>query len=215
MQQKIGLNIYQKQKSKNMIFKRLEEFQSIITNSICTTQKDIVEIEEALSIFKSYLLTTKKNNGLVYVIGNGGSAGIASHFCNDLIKALKIPANTLVDSNVLTCLANDFGYDSCYSEALKVNLKKQDLLVAISSSGNSMNIIKAVKVANDKEAMAITLSGFDASNPLRQLGNLNIWLDRIDYGLVEMGHLFILHSLVDFFEKININKPCLVSSENA
>lgn len=196
-----------------MIYKRLEEFHNIITNSICSTQKDIVEIEEALSIFKSYLLTTKKNDGLVYVIGNGGSAGIASHFCNDLIKALKIPANTLVDSNVLTCLSNDFGYDKCYSEALKVNLKQQDLLVSISSSGNSMNIINAVKVAKDKGAKVITLSGFDAFNPLRQLGDLNFWLDRIDYGLVEMGHLFILHCLVDLFEKVNINKPILATIE--
>ena len=215
MQQKIGLNIYLKQKSKNMIFKRLEEFHNIVKNSICSTQKDIIEIEEALSIFKSYLLTMKKNDGLAYIIGNGGSAGIASHFCNDLIKALKIPANTLVDSNVLTCLSNDFGYDKCYSEALRVNLKEQDLLVAISSSGNSMNIINAVKVAKDKKAKVITLSGFDAFNPLRQLGDLNFWLDRIDYGLVEMGHLFILHSLVDLFEKININKPALASIENA
>ena len=198
-----------------MIFKRLENFQNIIKNCISSTQKDILEIDEALSLFKSYLLMTKKNNGLVYVVGNGGSASIASHFCNDLIKILKIPANTLTDSSVLTCLSNDFGYESCYSEALRVNLKKQDLLVAISSSGNSMNIINAVKIAKEKNAKVITLSGFDSFNPLRQLGDLNIWLDRIDYGLVEMGHLFILHSVVDLFEKININKPDLVSIENA
>lgn len=194
-----------------MIFKRLEEFQNIITNSICSTKKDIIEIEEALSIFKSYLSKSKKSGGIAYIIGNGGSAGIASHFCNDLIKALKIPASTLVDSNVLTCLANDFGYEKCYSEALKINLKNQDLLIAISSSGNSANIINAVNVAKEKNAKVITLSGFDAFNPLRQLGNLNFWLDRIDYGLVEMGHLFILHSLVDLFAKINTNKPYLVS----
>jgi len=174
-----------------------------------------LQIDEALGIFKSLLIDTKKENGLVYCIGNGGSAGIASHFCNDLIKTLQIPASTLVDSNVLTCLANDFGYEKSYSEALRVNLKKQDLLVAISSSGNSLNIVNAVKIAKEKKAKVITLSGFDNFNLIRQLGDLNFWLDRIDYGLVEMGHFFILHYVIDLFKTINYQKSNLVSVENA
>ncbi len=199
-----------------MIYKRLEEFKNIILDTTCTTERDLIDIDQSFSLFKNYLLQTKKNDGLTYIIGNGGSAGIASHFCNDLVKALKIPASTLVDTNVLTCLANDFGYEKCYSEALKVNLKKQDLLVAISSSGNSLNIINACKVAKEKGAKVITLSGFDSVNPLRQLGDLNFWLGRIDYGLVEMGHLFLLHTVIDLFEKIqNIKKTDLVSIKNA
>ncbi len=195
-----------------MIYKRLEEFKDIILDTTCTTQQDLIDIDQSFSLFKDYLLQTKKNEGCTYVIGNGGSAGIASHFCNDLVKALKISASTLVDSNVLTCLANDFGYEKCYSEALKVNLKKQDLLVAISSSGNSLNIINACKVAKEKAVKIITLSGFDSINPLRQLGDLNFWLGKIDYGLVEMGHLFLLHALIDLFEKIqNIKTSDLVS----
>ncbi len=199
-----------------MIYKRLEEFKNIILDTTCTTEKDLIDIDQSFSLFKNYLLQTKKNDGLSYIIGNGGSAGIASHFCNDLVKALKIPASTLVDTNVLTCLANDFGYEKCYSEALKVNLKKQDLLVAISSSGNSLNIINACKIAKEKGSKVITLSGFDSVNPLRRLGDINFWLGRIDYGLVEMGHLFLLHAVIDLFEKIqNIKKSDLVSIKNA
>ncbi len=198
-----------------MFYKRLELLKNIVQNTICSTKKDLVEMEEALILFKNFLIQTKESNGITYCIGNGGSAGIASHFCNDLIKSLKIPANTLVDSNILTCLANDFGYDKCYSEALKVNMKKQDLLVAISSSGNSLNIINAVKIANEKKANVITLSGFDALNLLRKEGDLNFWINRIDYGIVEMGHFFILHTLIDLFHKIICKKPNLACVENA
>lgn len=186
-----------------MISERLKKLNEIIINTTCTTREDILEFDESFSVFKSILLNTQKSGGITYIIGNGGSAGIASHFCNDLIKVLKIPANTLVDSNVLTCLANDFGYENSYSEALKVNLKKEDLLIAISSSGSSLNIINAAKVANEKNAKIITFSGFDSANSLRRLGDLNFWLDRKDYGLVEMGHFFILHTLIDCFEKIS------------
>ena len=197
-----------------MIFERLEKLNDIIINTTCTTNEDVLEFEGAFLIFKSFLLQIKKNKGIVYIIGNGGSAGIASHFCNDLIKALKIPASTLVDSNVLTCLANDYGYEKCFSEALKVNMKQEDLLVSISSSGNSANIINAAKVAKDKKAKIITFSGFDSTNSLRQLGNLNFWLDRSDYGLVEMGHFFILHTLVDCFAEINSKNPIGALSQN-
>lgn len=193
-----------------MFYKRLDLLKNIINNTVCHAEKDLIEIEESLGLFKDFLVETKENGGMVYCIGNGGSAGIASHFCNDLIKALKIPANTLVDSNVITCLANDFGYDKCYSESLKVNMKNQDLLIAISSSGNSLNIINAAIIANEKKAKVVTLSGFAHSNKLRKEGDLNFWIDSMDYGLVEMSHFFILHTLVDLFYKINCQKLNLV-----
>lgn len=196
-----------------MFNNRLELFHNIVKKTVSTTKKDILEIDEALTLFKSFLLQIQENEGIVYCIGNGGSAGIASHFCNDLIKALKISASTLVDSNVLTCLANDFGYDKCFSEALKINMRKQDLLIAISSSGKSLNIINAVRVAKEKKANVITLSGFDSLNPLRKEGDINFWVDRVDYGIVEMAHFFILHTLVDLFNKIICEKSNLACIE--
>ncbi|NGX63684.1 MAG: Phosphoheptose isomerase [Candidatus Anoxychlamydiales bacterium] len=198
-----------------MIYERLKKISEMIVNTTCTTSDDILELEEAFSLFKEKLLKAQNTNGITYVIGNGGSAGIASHFCNDLLKTLKIPSSTLVDASVLTCLANDYGYEKCYSEALKVISKSDDVLVAISSSGNSLNIVNAVRVAKEKGSFVITFSGFDSANPLRQIGDLNFWLDKKDYGLVEMGHMFLLHSIVDLFEKINIKKSDLVTSKNA
>jgi D-sedoheptulose 7-phosphate isomerase len=138
--------------------------------------------------------------GIVYVIGNGGSAGIASHFANDLLKALHIPSQTLYDSNLMTCLSNDLGYEHVFSFPLEKLLKPNDLLVVISSSGKSPNILNATRVAIQRNVPLITLSGFLASNPLRSQGSLNFWIDRSDYGLVESAHFVILHSLIDLWK---------------
>jgi len=141
---------------------------------------------------------------MVYVIGNGGSAGIASHFSNDLMKALKIPSQTLFDSNLLTCLANDYGYDQIFSYPLECYLKSNDLLVAISSSGKSPSILNAVSVARKLKTPIITLSGFSPDNPLRSQGDLNFHIDRHHYGLVEMAHFCILHTIIDAWNTTNI-----------
>lgn len=197
-----------------MFNKRLELLKEIISNAVCTNNNDVIDIENALALFKNLLVQVKLKHSMVYCVGNGGSAGIASHFCNDLIKSLKIPANTLVDSNILTCLANDFGYDKCYSEALKVNMRQNDLLVAVSSSGSSLNIINAAVAAKEKKAKVVTLSGFSSSNLLRKKGDLNFWVDMSDYGIVEMSHFFILHSLVDLFHNLEVKKLDMVCVGN-
>jgi D-sedoheptulose 7-phosphate isomerase len=177
--------------------KRLDDLSALIERCQCTGSQGILELEEALQQARDFLLRTKERQGIVYVVGNGGSAGIASHFCIDLLNTLGIPASTLVDSNVMTCMANDYGYDHVFDIPLRTLLKPTDLLVAISSSGQSLNILNAVQVAVEKESSVITFSGFAEDNPLRKLGNLNFWLPAADYGLVEMGHFFLLHTLVD------------------
>lgn len=162
-----------------------------------TLRKELINEMEAFSFFKKVLFQRQKERGVVYVIGNGGSAGIASHFSVDLMKALKIPSMTFFDSNLMTCLSNDLGYEKVFSLPLKRVAKPQDALVAISSSGNSENILKAVEMAKRLGMPVVTLSGFSENNPLRSMGDLNIWIDRSDYGLVEMGHFCLLHCLVD------------------
>lgn len=146
------------------------------------------------------LRSVAERGGIVYVIGNGGSAGIASHFSNDLLKARQIPSQTFYDSNVLTCLSNDLGYDKVFSYPLQKLLKPQDLLVAISSSGQSQNILNAADVAVEKSTPLVTLSGFQSHNPLRTKGALNVWVGESDYGLVENAHFFLLHTLIDFWD---------------
>jgi D-sedoheptulose 7-phosphate isomerase len=180
---------------------RFKELTACVKECRYTTQQEDIDDQKALQFAADLIKNTNSHEGIIYVIGNGGSAGIASHFSNDLMKALKIPSQTLYDSNLMTCLSNDLGYDQVFSYPLKRLLKPKDLLVAISSSGKSPNILNAVEVAHHRNAPVITLSGFSPLNPLRTMGQLNFWIDRSDYGLVEIAHFFLLHTLIDTWNK--------------
>ena len=96
-----------------------------------------------------------------------------------------------------TCISNDYGYEHVYEKQLAQFIEKEDVLIAISSSGNSKNIINAATFAKNKGAHVITLSGFSENNRLRQIGDYNLWLNANDYGQVEIGHAFILHYFTD------------------
>lgn len=139
------------------------------------------------------LKTVRRAGGAVYLVGNGGSAAVCAHIANDLINVAALRALTLHEPAVLTCQANDYGYDTAFRRLVSVMARPDDLVIAISSSGRSANIHGAVASARTAGAGVITLSGFDPGNALRTLGDLNIWLPARDYGLVEIGHLFILH----------------------
>lgn len=180
---------------------RLKELVECLEKCTYTTPENRLTKKEALQLSHKLLLEAQQRKGIVYVIGNGGSAGIASHFCNDLMKSLKIPSQTLYDTNLLTCLANDIGYENVFSYSLERLLKPKDLLIAISSSGKSRNILNAVHVAKTLRTPVITFSGFEQNNELRALGQLNFWIDRKDYGIVEMSHFFLLHTIADTWNK--------------
>lgn len=191
-----------------MFYQRFKELTDSIANCIYTAEgQRIFSEEEALNAAFEILSEVLVKKGVVYVIGNGGSAGIASHFSSDLTKTLKIPSLTLYDSNLMTCLSNDLGYENVFSFPLSQLLKPQDLLVSISSSGKSPNIIQAAQTARALQIPLITLSGFSPHNPLRQLGQLNFWIDRSDYGLVETSHFFLLHAIVDLWHKRSMLEP--------
>lgn len=181
-----------------MFSKRFKDLSLAVSS--CVYNEHLNE-DEALNLAFELLEEVIQRCGIVYVLGNGGSAGIASHFAADLIKTLKIPSQTLYDSNLLTCLANDWGYETAFSYPLSKLLKPSDLLVAISSSGKSPSILNAVKEARTIGASVMTLSGFAQDNPLRQTGDLNFWIDQSEYGLVETAHFFLLHSMIDLWNK--------------
>jgi len=182
-----------------MFNERLEELKDLIDRCIYSTRLGEIDATDALEMAHFLLEQVSKVDGIVYLIGNGGSAGIASHFCTDFLRTLGIAAATFSDATTLTCFGNDFGYENVYKMPLERNLKSNDLLIAISSSGKSENILAATKVAKEKKVTTITLSGFDSNNPLSKMGDLNFWLDSHDYGLVETGHFFLLHTIVDTF----------------
>jgi D-sedoheptulose 7-phosphate isomerase len=132
-----------------------------------------------------------------FIIGNGGSAGIASHVAVDFTKVLGLATNTFTDPALITCFANDYGYENAFAEAIKANADLGDLVILISSSGKSPNIVNAARAARTNGCRIVTLSGFDPNNPLRQLGDVNLYCRSSTYNVVEAVHLIWLLAAVE------------------
>ena len=147
---------------------------------------------------------TATAGGKVILAGNGGSAAMASHVAVDLVKAASIRAINFNEADLITCLANDFGYEHWMQKAIEYYANPFDLIILISSSGNSKNIINAAKYSRDNNLNLITLSGFSSNNLLKDLGVINLWVDSHSYNVVELTHQTWLLSVVDFI--INANK---------
>ena len=146
----------------------------------------------------------KRNNGKVFIVGNGGSSSIASHVSVDFAKAANIQSETFNNANLITTFANDYGHDNWICEAIKAYLQKNDILILISSSGTSKNIVNAANYCKNNNIELITFSGFNSRNPLSKLGNVNIHINSQNYNFIEMSHHIILLSIVDIFvEKLN------------
>ncbi len=151
----------------------------------------------ALEQFLALAEQTKKTRNRVMFIGNGGSAGICSHMSTDWMKNGGFYALSFNDSATLTCLSNDLGYDQVFAKQIEMLARPKDLLVAISSSGNSVNILKGVAAAKSAGASVVTMSGFAADNKLRRLGDVNFYVPDNSYGFVEISHLTICHAALD------------------
>jgi D-sedoheptulose 7-phosphate isomerase len=141
---------------------------------------------------------TKQKGKKIILVGNGGSAAMASHVAVDLTKAAGCRAITFNEADLLTCFANDYGYEKWVEKALKFYADKDDLVILISSSGKSPNIINGANWAKNFGLEVITLSGFDSDNPLKKLGGINLWVDSKGYNIVEMAHHIWLVAIVDY-----------------
>ena len=158
---------------------------------------DSETISKLVSVKKA-LIKVNKNNKKVIIAGNGGSAAIASHFSVDITKNASIRCVNFNESDLVTCLANDYGYEHWIEKAISFYGDKGDMFIAISSSGQSKNILRACKLAREKEFSSIvTFSGFDRNNPLRKLGDINFWVDSKAYNFVENTHQAWLLCIVD------------------
>ena len=146
-------------------------------------------------------INIKKNNNKILIFGNGGSAAIASHFSVDMTKIGKIRTVNFNESDLLTCFSNDYGYENWVQKALSFYADKGDLLISISSSGESENIINGSKFAKRIGCKVVTLTGFNKNNKVRKIGHVNLWLESKNYNFVEMVHHTWLLSIVDFIAK--------------
>ena len=144
----------------------------------------------------------KKNKKKVILVGNGGSAAMASHVSVDLTKMCKIRAINFNEADLLTCFSNDYGYENWVQKALSSYADRGDLVICISSSGESQNIIKGAKFAKKIGCKVVTLTGFNKNNKVRKIGDVNLWLDSKNYNLIEMIHHTWLLSIVDYIAKV-------------
>lgn len=158
---------------------------------------DITGTEHALEVMAEKFRRAHDAGGRVFFVGNGGSAGIASHMATDWTKNGRVRSLALNDASALTCMANDFGYENVFARQLRAQATPADCLVAISSSGNSPNILAAVEEAQTIGLrFVMTLSGMDNANKLRWKGDINLWVPSDDYGVIECAHLILLHTMV-------------------
>ena len=174
----------------------LEKIQHVLCNVICKAENEM-PYDDMMSYMLKLMAEIKQSGKKICFIGNGGSAAIAIHMTNDFLKNGGIRTHSMHDPATLTCLGNDFDFTQIFSRQLEMIADEGDILTAISSSGKSPNILRAVDKAREKRCKVITLSGFSEDNPLRQMGDLNIYVPSMEYGIVESLHNLILQQVVD------------------
>lgn len=165
-------------------------------NSCMVTGESGPVISDAFTKIIGLFKQCHEDGNTVWFIGNGGSSSIASHMAIDYSKNGHIRSMAFNDVAAITCMGNDVGYENIFAQQLEYQFKPGDILVAISSSGKSPNILNAVNTAK-KLGRVITLSGFSPNNPLREMGDINFYVSESEYGLVEICHLTILHCILD------------------
>lgn len=154
-------------------------------------------LDEGAARAVDMLVNVRTIGSKAIVIGNGGSAAIATHVHNDLCKAVGVRALNFTDLPLFSALSNDCGYASVYEWPINLWADSGDLLMAISSSGKSDNILRAVNAATRRGCQVVTLSGFAPDNPLRTSGVLNFYVPSNAYGYVELAHGALAHYMTD------------------
>ena len=181
-------------------------FRSAISEYFSTGVKLLTQIpNEEVMALSIAINQARKTGGTVYIAGNGGSASTASHFATDigigsLNRANPVRSLSLCDNTAaITAIANDMDYSSIFAQQLKLLGKQGDLLIVISASGNSDNLIKAVEIASKLGMESHSLTGFDGGK-LKQLTvgrNIHVETPKGAYGLVEDAHLAICHVITE------------------
>ncbi|MFZ5354290.1 MAG: SIS domain-containing protein [Bacillota bacterium] len=182
----------------------LSSLSIVLNNTVVQAyNRDNLDFNQAIDRSIETLLQLNETNNKIMFIGNGGSAGIASHCAIDYWKNGGIRATCFNEGALLTCISNDYGYEEVFRKPIEMFADSGDLLVAISSSGQSKNILNGVEAAKEKGCEVITLSGFSEDNPLRKMGDLNFYVPSNSYGFVELAHQVILHAILDLIMERN------------
>ena len=176
----------------------IREFMSVLKHTKIYVGTNIeLDYEAGIDKLMECFTKHKELRSQIFFIGNGGSSAIASHMTADFMKNGGMNTYSLYDNAVITCMGNDYGYDSIFSRPLGFLAKEGDLLVAISSSGNSANICKAIEAAKGKGVEIITFTAFRPDNKVKQMWDISVYVPVEKYGMAESIHNLILQQVVD------------------
>lgn len=178
----------------------LESLTAVLGGLIITDRDgNVMDTDEGYSLLVEWVDACREDKRRIYFVGNGASASMASHFSTDLAKNAEVPTEVFTDCSLVTATGNDFGYEQTFAYPLGQRMVESEVLIAISSSGNSPNAVAAVKKAQALDGLAVTVTAMSPDNTMRGLGDLNFYLPADTYGMAESGHAFVLHHLVDIF----------------
>ncbi len=175
----------------------VERLRACLSELSITSLGEKIDTEAGFSYLTRLTLAAREAGNTIYLIGNGASASMASHVAADLAKNARLHTQVFTDLSLITAVANDLSYDEVFAEPLRRRMSKRDVLVAISSSGSSPNILRASREAVRLGGEVVTLSAMRADNPLRSVGVLNFHVAADGYGLAETCHAAILHFWID------------------
>lgn len=174
------------------------ELERLLSGCQCTGKDGAsLSMDEGMHAWTERAILCRDAGGEIIFVGNGASASMASHFAADIMKNAKIKTRLYTDLSLITAGGNDLGYENAFSYFIERFAAPKDMLVSISSSGQSANILRAADAAGKKGATIITLSAFNPDNSLRKLGDLNFYIETGSYGFAESAHAAILHFWMD------------------
>lgn len=176
-----------------------KDLNNVLSGTLVSDGKDKeIALAEGIERTIELIISQTTIGNKVIFIGNGGSSSIASHMAIDFWKNGQMKAQSFNDSAQLTCLSNDYGYQYVFEKPIRMFADKGDVVVAISSSGKSENILRAVSAAREIGCKVITMSGFKPDNPLHFSGrDLNFYVPSSSYGFVEVIHQALCHCILD------------------
>jgi len=161
---------------------------------------DEIDHDKGFLQWRKLAFKARTKGNTLFFIGNGASASMASHFAADVAKNARIRTYVFTDPALITALANDIRYEEVYAEPIRWYMQKGDMLIAISSSGNSPNVVNAVKAAKQSGGTVITLSAMSPDNSICKMGTINFYIPAQTYGMAETAHAAILHFWMDSIE---------------
>ncbi|NSL73136.1 phosphoheptose isomerase [Hyphomicrobium sulfonivorans] len=184
----------------NPVSAYFEELSQVLSSMrVSDAEGKPIELQRGFEWVAETARKTQDAGNKLILIGNGGSAAVASHLAIEFVKNGGIRALSLNDPAAITAMSNDFGYANVYSEQLKIQGQPGDMLIAISSSGQSVNILKSVQTARAKGMTIATLSGFQPDNLLRNRGDVNFYVNSTQYGFVELAHHALAQAILDIY----------------